>query len=301
MLKNVRISDLGYRRHFPLFPTIVCPIPPLAEQKRIVAVIESLFEKLHAAKELAQNALDSFENRKAAILHKAFTGELTGKWREENGVSLDEWEETIVGKLCNCIVPGRDKPKNFTGTIPWITTPNIEGDYISIASAELFLTVEEINQVRAKIIPVGSVVMSCVGRFGLSAIVENECVINQQLHAFLPSNLINNRFLMYNIRYLKDYMSGKATSTTIAYLNKTACNSLPINLPTLLEQKEIVRILDNILENEQRAKELCNVIEKIDLMKKAILARAFRGEIGTNDPEEESAVELLKEVLKKKI
>jgi type I restriction enzyme S subunit len=279
---------------------IAIPIPPIAEQQRIVEVVESLFEKLDTAKELVQNALDSFESRKAAILHKAFTGELTARWREENGVSLEAWEEIEVGKLCDCIVPGRDKPKSFTGNIPWITIPNLEGDYISINSAALFLTEEEINEVRAKIIPVGSVVMTCVGRFGISAIVENECVINQQLHAFLPSDLINNRFLMYNIRYLKDYMVEKATSTTIAYLNKTACNSLPINLPTLLEQQEIVRILDSLLENEQRAMELCDVIEKIDLMKKAILARAFRGELGTNNPEEESAVELLKEVLKEK-
>lgn len=58
--------------------------------------------------------------------------------------------------------------------------------------------------------------------------------------------------------------------------------------------------LDNFLENEQKAKELCDIIEKIDLMKKSILARAFRGELGTNNPEEESAMELLKEVLKER-
>ena len=76
---------------------------------------------------------------------------------------------------------------------------------------------------------------------------------------------------------------------------------MALPLPPLDEQKEIVRVLDNLLENEQTAKELCDVIEKIDLMKKSILARAFRGELGTNDPKEESAVELLKEVLKEKI
>lgn len=277
------------------------PLPPYSEQLRSVTVIESLFEKLDKAKELVQNALDSFESRKAAILHKAFTGELTAKWREDNGGSLDSWEKTVIGKLCDCIVPSRDKPKSFTGTIPWITIPNIQENYIGKASAELFLTFDEIGEVKAKIIPKNSVIMSCVGRFGVSAIVMDECVINQQLHAFLPSDLINNRFLMYNIRYLKGYMKEKATSTTIAYLNKTACNSLPINLPTIDEQKEIVRILDNLLEKEQRAKELSDTIEKIDLMKKAILAKAFRGELGTNDPEGESAVELLKEILKEKI
>jgi type I restriction enzyme, S subunit len=74
-----------------------------------------------------------------------------------------------------------------------------------------------------------------------------------------------------------------------------------INVPSLNEQKEIVRIIDNLLENEERARELFDVIEKIDLMKKAILARAFRGELENNNPEEESAVELLKEVLKERI
>lgn len=66
-----------------------------------------------------------------------------------------------------------------------------------------------------------------------------------------------------------------------------------------MSQKYIRGNKDYLLENEQRAKELCDVKEKIDLMKKAILSRAFRGELGTNDPEEESAAQLLKEVLRK--
>ena len=72
------------------------PLPPLAEQQRIVDRIESLFSKLYEAKEKAQTALDSFKNRKDAILHKAFTGELTKKWREENGVSIDGWENGVL-------------------------------------------------------------------------------------------------------------------------------------------------------------------------------------------------------------
>lgn len=67
--------------------------------------------------------------------------------------------------------------------------------------------------------------------------------------------------------------------------------------PSLEEQKEIVRILDTIFEKEQDTQELIDLIEKIDLMKKSILARAFRGELGTNLPEEESAIELLKSIL----
>ena len=61
---------------------------------------------------------------------------------------------------------------------------------------------------------------------------------------------------------------------------------------------EIVKILDKTLEAQQQAKEAAEaVLAQIDTMKKAILARAFRGELGTNDPAEESAAELIKTVL----
>ena len=68
-------------------------------------------------------------------------------------------------------------------------------------------------------------------------------------------------------------------------------------VPSMEEQTEIVRILDALLAKEQQAKEAAEgVLEQIDLIKKAILARAFRGELGTNNPSEESAVELLKQI-----
>ena len=73
-------------------------------------------------------------------------------------------------------------------------------------------------------------------------------------------------------------------------------SSIPV--PDLREQTEIVRILDDLLAKEQQAKEAAEaVLEQIDLMKKSILARAFRGELGTNDPTEESAVELVKNII----
>ena len=69
---------------------------------------------------------------------------------------------------------------------------------------------------------------------------------------------------------------------------------MPLSLPTLPEQKEIARILDSVFKREQKAKEAAErLLEKIDLTKKAILARAFRGKLGTNDPKEESAEGLL--------
>ena len=78
------------------------PLPPLSEQQRIVERIEELFAKLDEAKEGLQEVADSFAVRKAAILHKAFTGELTKQWRLENGVSDESWEESNLGSFIAC-------------------------------------------------------------------------------------------------------------------------------------------------------------------------------------------------------
>lgn len=85
---------------------LIIPLPPLAEQQRIVDRIESLFAKLDEAKEKAQAVVDSFETRKAAILHKAFTGELTAKWREEHGVGMESWRTISFKDVCEKITDG---------------------------------------------------------------------------------------------------------------------------------------------------------------------------------------------------
>ena len=79
---------------------------------------------------------------------------------------------------------------------------------------------------------------------------------------------------------------------------KSFLEEYPLAIPSVPEQQEIVRILDSLFSKEQQAKEAAEaVLDKIDLLKKSILARAFRGELGTNDPNEESALEQLKSVL----
>lgn len=84
------------------------PLPPLSEQQRIVERIEELFAKLDEAKERLQEVADSFAVRKAGILHKAFTGELTKQWRRENGVSDESWEEITWGSFIEKIEAGKN-------------------------------------------------------------------------------------------------------------------------------------------------------------------------------------------------
>lgn len=99
---------------------------------------------------------------------------------------------------------------------------------------------------------------------------------------------------MHHIRILKPYMNDTATSTTIAYLNKTNCNSLPINLPPLAEQQEIVRRVEALLAKADAIEaQYLALKEKINRLPQALLAQAFRGELAPQDPDDEPAAMLL--------
>ena len=83
-----------------------------------------------------------------------------------------------------------------------------------------------------------------------------------------------------------------------ASINQQDIKNVIINLPALSEQHEIVRLIDELLAREHKAQQAAEqALASIDLMKKSILARAFRGELGTNKASEASALELLKQVL----
>ena len=107
-------------------------------------------------------------------------------------------------------------------------------------------------------------------------------------------------YMVYNLNSskTKTMMINNMSGNAITRLTLSKIKTAPITVCSLDEQNEIVRILDDLLAKEQQAKEAAErVLEQIDLIKKAILARAFRGELGTNDPSEESAMELLKSVV----
>ncbi|MCL2312435.1 MAG: restriction endonuclease subunit S, partial [Firmicutes bacterium] len=111
--------------------------------------------------------------------------------------------------------------------------------------------------------------------------------------ALIPSVKLLNQYLYYYFECNYWKFREKAVGGNQPNYSGTMIAKFPIHLPSLLEQQEIACILDNLFEKEQRARELCDIVEKIDLMKKAILARAFRGELGTNNPPEESTMGLL--------
>lgn len=280
---------------------IIIPLPPLAEQQRIVERIESIFAKLDEAKENLQNILDGFETHKAAILHKAFSGELTANWRKQHGVTMDSWEEKRLGS-CGSLQRGRSKhrPRNdsrlFGEKYPFIQT----GD---VANAEMYIInhskmLSDFGLQQSKLFPKGTLCITIAANIGKVGILTYDCCFPDSVVGFLPNNENICEFIYYKLTTLQKELEELAPATAQKNINLKLLNDLKINMPILDEQTEIVRIIDDLLAKEQQAKELAeNALAKIDLIKKSILARAFRGELGTNNPADEPAIELLKRVL----
>lgn len=286
------------------------PLPPINEQQRIVERIESLFVKLDRAKELIENTLAQFEQNKMAILHKAFTGELTAKWRKENNIDLSSWENGILMDFCK-INPKKINTKEFDDDmiVSFIPMPCVSDIWGKIVKKELrklgevkkgYTNFCEGDVLFAKITP-------CMEN-GKSAIVdklENDIGFGSTEFYVLrcDENKLNNKYLHYFVRQktFRDEAKGEMTGAVGQQrVPKTFLENYKMKVPTIEEQQEIVNILDKLLAKYNKIKNLEQQLEKIELLKKAILAKAFHGELGTNNPDEESAENLLKEILAEK-
>jgi type I restriction enzyme, S subunit len=260
------------------------PIAPLLEQQRIVSRIEELFSDLDAGMAALERVRAGLRRYKAAVLTAAVKGTLLdarGMEKADGGL-LPGWRWTTTGELCDCIVPNRDKPKSFSGDTPWVTLPDFDdGIEIRRSKSGLGLSEEEIGKYRARVIPEGSVVMSCIGRFGITAVAARDIVVNQQLHAFLvPDDVLDAHYLAYAIRTQISYMEKIATATTIAYLNKNNCNSVPIPLPPLGEQRQIVAEIERRFSVVQEVEQAVDVgLARAVRLRQAVLKQAFQGRL----------------------
>lgn len=284
------------------------PLPPLAEQQRIVDRIEYLFAKLDEAKEKAQSVLDSFETRKAAILHKAFTGELTAKWRAEHGTGMESWNLLTLndvaaykkGPFGSSITKAMFVPK---GDDTYKVYEQGNAIRKTLEYGHYYISRTKYEELKGFAVAPGDILISCAGTIGEAYKLPEDCeegVINQALmRVRIYPNIHEQFFLHYFAGVVKGDVVDKANGTAIQNIPPfKVMKAMEIHLPTLEEQTEIVRILDSLFAKEQQAKEAAEaVLEKIDLLKKSILARAFRGELGTNDPADPSALELLKSTL----
>lgn len=282
--------------------TIEFPLPPLSEQQRIIERIEVLFAKLDEAKERLQEVADSFAVRKAGILHKAFTGELTKQWRRENGVSDESWEESNFGKFTVSQYGYTEKAHWEKVGPKFLRITDIQDNKVDWDEVP-WCPIDEAGM-KQYAVQIGDIMIARTG-----ATTGKSYLICDDVEAVFASFLIRLKVVDKNLdyNYLYGYMQSEDYwrqitdfSSGIAQpgVNANKLKQIKFKCPSLPEQHEIVRLIDDLLARERAAQQATEqALASIDLMKKSILARAFRGELGTNKASEASALELLRQVL----
>ncbi|RGQ08109.1 restriction endonuclease subunit S [Megamonas rupellensis] len=282
------------------------PLPPINEQQRIVNIIESLFAKLDRAKELIENTLAQFEQNKMAILHKAFIGELTAKWRKENNIDLSSWKEKTIDELCTSLKYGTSKKSKPEGSVVVLRMGNLQNGEIDWSN---LMYTDDKEDIEKYLLKKGDVLFNRTN--GSADLIGKTSIYRGEYPAIYAGYLIKldygkdiiGEYLNYimNSNKARAYCNKiKSSGASQFNINAKKIGAFKIPVPTIEEQQEIVNILDKLLAKYNKIKNLEQQLEKIELLKKAILAKAFRGELGTNNPDEESAENLLKEILAEK-
>lgn len=273
------------------------PVAPLNEQQRIVNIIESLFAKLDRAKELIENTLAQFEQNKMAILHKAFTGELTAKWRKENNIDLSSWKKCELKEVFK-VVKDKYNPQTENQIVNYIGLENIETSKGIISKNNS----SEVKSIKTKFKKDDVLYGKLRPYLNKHDVVNFDGICSTDILVFRFNDINTAKYINYyfNLPMFIQYAVENSSGINLPRVSEKTISKYKISLPTIEEQQEIVNILDKLLAKYNKIKNLEQQLEKIELLKKAILAKAFRGELGTNNPDEESAENLLKEILAEK-
>lgn len=271
------------------------PLAPFTEQQRIVDRIESLFTKLDEAKEKAQAVVDGLETRKAAILHKAFRGELTERWRTKRGLNADGWCVVCFDSVANI-------KSNLVDPLAYQDYPHIAPDNIEKKTGALleYHTIAEDNVKSGKHrFYTGQILYSKIRPYlSKVIIVDFDGLCSADMYPIEAKE--NTRYLWYYMlsNEFLEQASTAGSRSVLPKINQKELSAIKVRITLPDEQAEIVRILDSIFAKDQQTKETAEaVLDQIDAMKKAILARAFRGKLGTNDSKDGNALELLRRIL----
>ncbi|MCM1181432.1 MAG: restriction endonuclease subunit S, partial [Clostridium sp.] len=261
--------------------TIPVPLPPLYEQQRIVEQIESLFAKLDEVRDKVQFVKNCSDKNFAAVVHEALSGNLTERWRMQNGISRSGWKKDKLGNLGR-LERGRSKhrPRNdsklFGGAYPFIQT----GD---VAEADVYIekhkqTLSEFGLAQSRIFPKGTLCITIAANIGDVAILSYDCCFPDSVVGFTPYEDVESKYIYYMMSELQKEIEANAPATAQKNINLKILHDIDITIPSCIEQKKIIAILDDLFDKKKQVKEKAEqIIGVIDLMKKSILAKAFRG------------------------
>jgi type I restriction enzyme S subunit len=268
---SVMSGAVGHKRVPKEFiETFPIPLPPLPEQKRIVAILDEAFSGIATAvantEKNRANAREVFESSLSSVFSRRGDGWVVYR--------VGDVFQTATGTT-----PPKSNPDYYGNAVPFVKPPELIGG--PIHSANDGLTKE--GAVQARVLPERSVLVSCIGNLGKIGINMVPVAFNQQINAILPNeDVALPEFVYYQSlsRLFRDQLGKLASGTTVPIVNKSKFNSLQVVLPEKTAQKVVV---DQLREVQTQTQELEAVIQRkgemLAELKQSLLQKAFSGEL----------------------
>ena len=300
----------GYSRHFQYLAKTIMKIPPLEIQKRIVARLESAFEKIEKGSAHLQDAKTKLAKYKQSLLKSAFDGTLTAAASLRESAADEAIHKVDCHDLTSSNLAMTDKenpklPQGWTiktlgelGEIVTGSTPNTKnreyyGDeypFYKPTDLNLGYCVENSSDMVSskgfeisRKLPSKSILVTCIGAtIGKTGLIRNAGICNQQINAIIPKQNICPEFVYFYCisNAMQELIKTNASATTLPILNKTAFSKLPIPLPPLETQKQIVKLLEKHLQHADKTGEFIeSALNKAKQLKQSLLKSAFLGKL----------------------
>ncbi|WP_228278896.1 restriction endonuclease subunit S [Aliarcobacter butzleri] len=202
-------------------------------------------------------------------MQKIFNQEI--RFKADDGNEFYEWEEKKLGDLGTVITgktPSNSNSEFWNGKIEFITPTDIEGSKYQTKTTR---TVTQ--QSNMKILPIGTIVYTCIASIGKMSLSTLPSITNQQINSLIVNDKkYNNEFVYYALLKITPYIQSTQANTTLPIINKTEFSKFIINVPCIEEQTKIANFLSSIDKKiELTTKELNSTKE----FKKALLQQMF--------------------------
>lgn len=276
------------------------PLPPLAEQRRIVAKLDSLFERTRRAREELSQIPRLIEHYKKAILEAAFRGDLTKDWREQRG--LPDPKNVGLSDVAESFSYGSSAKSSPTGRIPVLRMGNIQD--MALDWSDLVYTSDE-QEIEKYALASGDVLFN---RTNSPELVGKTAIYRGEQPAIYAGYLIRvrcgSRLLPQYLNYCLNSPMGrqycwsvKSDGVSQSNINAKKLAAFSFLLPSLEEQAEIICRIEKTLNwLKTIAAEQSQATHHLDHLDQANLAKAFRGELVPQDPNDEPASVLLERI-----
>ncbi len=289
--------------------SFIVKLPPINEQKRIVAKLDAIMHRIEAVKGRLDKVPGILKHFRQSVLTAAVTGKLTEQWREEHP-EVGEWEETQLGDLTELVTKGASP--TWQG-IKYVERPEVlfvtsENVYTRELKLEQKKYVEfAFNQKQQRsILNKGDLLTNIVGAsIGRTAVYNLDSIANVN-QAVAIIRLCNNEEIPFYLYYLNcpeyvDKLHKEKVDVARANISLTDLKKMMVPHPPLSEQKEIVRQVDKLFALADKVESHYNKAKaEVDKLSQSVLAKAFRGELVPQDPNDEPAEKLLERIQEEK-